>query len=93
MIASYWLRAGNPAGVIGAAEFLRQRVTALPAHLRLGLVRGDSRVSGACEQEACEAWGLVLIFAAKWTRQVQWLCRPDEMAWQTRRGRTWPCRK
>ena len=42
MIVSYWLCRGDSACVKGAAEFLRQTVTSLPKHVRIGLVRGDS---------------------------------------------------
>ena len=55
LIANYWLRAGNTACVNGAAEFLRQTVQSLPAHIRIGLVRGDSGFGDASVQEACEA--------------------------------------
>lgn len=82
MVANYWLRAGNTACVNGAAEFLRQTVTSLPKHLRLGLVRGDSGFGDASVQDACEALRLPFIFVAKLTQKVQLLCRHDEAAWQ-----------
>lgn len=82
VIANYWLRAGNTACVNGAAQFLRQTVTALPKHIRVGLVRGDSGFGDASVQDACEALGLKFIFAAKLTQKVQLLCRHDEAAWQ-----------
>lgn len=82
VIAHYWLRAGNSACVNGAAEFLRQTVTALPAHIRVGLVRGDSGFGEARVQETCEALGVKFIFVAKLTQKVQSLCRHDDVAWQ-----------
>lgn len=82
LIANYWLRAGNTACVNGAAEFLRQTVQSLPAHLRVGLVRGDSGFGDASVQDACEALGLKFIFAAKLTQKVQSFCQHDEAAWQ-----------
>ena len=82
LIASYWLRSGNTACVNGAAEFLRQTVQSLPAHLRVGLVRGDSGFGDASVQDTCEELGLKFIFVAKLTQKVQSLCRHDDAAWQ-----------
>lgn len=82
MIANYWLRSGNSACVNGAAEFLRQTVTTLPQHLRVGLVRGDAGFGDANVQEACEALGLKYIFVAKLTQKVQSLCRHGEEHWR-----------
>jgi hypothetical protein len=82
MIAHYWLRAGNTACVNGAAEFLRQTVTSLPAHLRVGLVRGDSGFGDPGVQSAAEALRLKFIFVARLTQKVQTLCRHDEGHWQ-----------
>lgn len=81
LIANYWRRPGNTAWVNGAVEFLRQTVPGLPAHLRLGLVRGDSGFGAASVQDACAALRLQFVFTAKLTRKVQWLCRHDEAAW------------
>ena len=82
LIANYWLRAGNSACANGAAEFLRQTVSALPRHIRIGLVRGDSGFGDASVQEACDGLGLKFIFVAKLTQKVQALCRHDDAAWQ-----------
>jgi hypothetical protein len=82
MIAGYALRSGNTACVNGAAEFLRQTVRRLPAHVRVGLVRGDSGFGDASVQEAAEALGLKFIFVARLTRPVQQLCRHDDTCWQ-----------
>jgi hypothetical protein len=82
VVANYWLRPGNTACVNGAAEFLRQTVAALPAHIRLGLVRGDAGFGDARVQAAAEALGLKYIFVARLTRKVQALCRHDDAAWQ-----------
>jgi len=82
LIANYWLRPGNTACVNGAAEFLRQTVTTLPHHIRLGLVRGDAGFGDARVQDACETLGLKFIFVAKLTQKVQTLCRHGEEHWQ-----------
>jgi hypothetical protein len=82
LIAHYWLRAGNTACVNGAAEFLRQTVTSLPSHIRVGLVRGDSGFGDPGVQTAAEALGLKFIFVARLTQKVQILCRHDEVHWQ-----------
>jgi hypothetical protein len=82
VIANYWLRPGHTACVNGAAEFLRQTVTTLPPHLRIGLVRGDAGFGDASVQDACEALGLKFIFVAKRTQKVQALCRHGEEHWQ-----------
>jgi Transposase DDE domain group 1 len=82
VIANYWLRPGNTACVNGAAEFLRQTVTTLPPHIRIGLVRGDAGFGDASVQDACEALGLKFIFVAKLTQKVQALCRHGEEHWQ-----------
>ena len=82
LVTNYWLRSGNTACVNGAAEFLRQTVTSLPAHIRVGLVRGDAGFGEAGVQAAVEDLGLKFIFVARLTRQVQALCRHDENQWQ-----------
>lgn len=83
MIAHYWLRSGNAACVNGAAEFLRQTVERLPAHIRIGLVRGDAGFGDASVAEAAESLGLKFIFVAKLTQKVQALCRHEEAHWQS----------
>lgn len=82
VIANYWLRPGNTACVNGAAEFLRQTVTTLPPHIRVGLVRGDAGFGDASVQNACADLGLNFIFVAKLTQKVQTLCRHGEEHWQ-----------
>lgn len=68
--------------VNGAAEFLRQTVSALPPHIRIGLVRGDAGFGDASVQNLCEQLGLPFIFVAKLTQKVQALCRHGEEHWQ-----------
>jgi hypothetical protein len=82
LIAHYWLRPGNTACVNGAAEFLRQTVTSLPTHIRVGLVRGDSGFGDTSVQAAAQALGLNFIFVARLTQKVQTLCRHDDAHWQ-----------
>lgn len=82
MIANYWLRSGNTACVNGAAEFLRQTLTTLPKHIRVGLVRGDAGFGDASVQAACEALAVNYIFVARLTQKVQLLCRHGQEHWQ-----------
>ena len=70
--------------VNGAAEFQRQTVQSLPAHVRVGLVRGDSGFGDACVPDACAGLGLRFIFVVKLTQKVPSLCRHDDAAWQTK---------
>ena len=78
MIAGYALRSGNTACVNGAAEFLRTTLARLPAHIRVGLVRGDSGFGDATMQDTAEELGLKFIFVARLSRPVQTLCRHDD---------------
>lgn len=82
LVANYWLRPGNTACVTGAAEFLRQTVASMPAHIHVGLVRGDAGFGDAGVQETAETLGLKFIFVARLTQKVQALCRHDDAAWQ-----------
>jgi DNA-directed RNA polymerase subunit N (RpoN/RPB10) len=82
LVANYWLRSGDAACVNGAAEFLRQTVRSLPAHIRVGLVRGDAGFGATGVQDAAAGLGLKFIFAARLTQKVQALCRHVETAWQ-----------
>jgi len=81
MIAGYALRSGNTACVNGAAEFLRTTLARLPAHVRVGLVRGDSGFGDAAMQDTAEALGLKFIFVARLTQPVQKLCRHAGAHW------------
>ena len=83
MIASYWLRRGDSPCVNGAAEFLRQTVSGLPQHIRIGLVRGDSGFGDSSVVQAAEKLGLHYIFVARLAQNVQSLCRHEDAAWQT----------
>jgi hypothetical protein len=82
MIASYWLRRGDSPCVNGAAEFLRQTVSGLPKHIRIGLVRGDSGFGDSSVVQCAEKLGLHYIFVARLIQNVQSLCRHDDAAWQ-----------
>lgn len=81
LVANYWLRPGNTACVSGAAEFLRQTVASLPAHIHIGLVRGDAGFGDARMQDAAAELGLKFIFVARLTQKVQALCRHDDAQW------------
>jgi hypothetical protein len=82
MIAHYRLRSGNTKCINGAAEFLRETVTAMPSHIRIGLVRGDSGFGDSPMQEAAQALGLKYIFVARLTQKLQSLCRHGEEHWE-----------
>jgi len=82
LVAAYWLRRGDSACVNGAAEFLRQTVTSLPKHIRIGLVRGDSGFGDHSVMQCAETLGLDYIFVARLTENVQSLCRHEDAAWQ-----------
>ena len=82
VVAGYWLRRGDSACVNGAAEFLRQVVKGMPAHVRIGLLRGDAGFGHASVQEAAEVLGLKFILVARLLRDVKSLCRHDETHWE-----------
>ncbi len=82
VVANYWLRRGDSPCANGAAEFLRQTVQGLPAHIRLKLVRGDAGFGEASVQDMAQALGLKCIFVAHLTQKIQSLCRHDEAHWQ-----------
>ena len=82
VVANYWLRRGDSACANGATEFLRQTVSRLPAHIRIGLVRGDAGFGDRSVQDQAEALGLKFIFVAKLTQRVQSVCRHDDAHWQ-----------
>lgn len=82
MIAGYALRSGNTQCVNGAAEFLRATLARLPAHVRVGLVRGDSGFGDASMQDTAEELGLHFIFVARLTQPVQKLCRHQDAHWR-----------
>jgi hypothetical protein len=82
LIANYWLRRGDSPCANGAAEFLRQTVTGMPAHIRIKLLRGDAGFGEASVQNMAQALGLKFIFVARLTQKVQSLCRHDEAHWE-----------
>jgi hypothetical protein len=82
LIANYWLRRGDSACANGAAEFLRQTVASLPAHLRIKLLRGDAGFGEASVQAMAQALGLKFILVARLTQKVQSWCRHDDAHWQ-----------
>jgi len=78
----YWLRRGDSPCANGAAEFLRQTVTGMPAHIRIKLLRGDAGFwRGQCAKHGSGA-GLEIHFVARLTQKVQSLCRHDEAHWE-----------
>ncbi len=82
LIANYWLRRGDSPCANGAAEFLRQTVTGLPAHIRIKLLRGDAGFGEASVQDMVQALGLKFIFVARLTQKVQSWCRHDDAHWK-----------
>jgi len=82
VVAGYWLRRGDSHCVNGAAEFLRQTVSGLPKHIRIGLVRGDSGFGDSSVVQCAEKLRLPYIFVARLTQNIQSLCRHEDAAWQ-----------
>jgi hypothetical protein len=82
LIANYWLRRGDSPCANGAAEFLRQTVEGMPAHLRLKLVRGDAGFGEASVQNLAQALRLKFILVTRLIPKVQSLCRHDDAQWQ-----------
>lgn len=82
LVANYWLRRGDSACANGAAEFLRQTVSGLPAHIRIGLVRGDAGFGDRSVQDQAEALGLKFILVARLSQKVQSYCRHEDAHWQ-----------
>ena len=81
LVAGYWLRRGDSPCVNGAAEFLRQTVAGMPAHIRIRLVRGDAGFGDRSVVEAVERLGLDYIFVARLTQKLQSLCRHEDGLW------------
>ncbi len=82
LIANYWLRRGDSPCANGAAEFLRQTVESMPAHIRIKLLRGDAGFGEASVQAMAQALGLKFILVARLTQKVQSWCRHDDAQWQ-----------
>ena len=82
LVANYWLRRGDSACANGAAEFIRQTVASLPAHIRIGLLRGDAGFGEASVQNMAETLGLKFVLATRLTQKVQSVCRQDDAQWQ-----------
>jgi hypothetical protein len=82
LVANYWLRRGDSRCANGAAEFVRQTVSGLPAHIRIRLLRGDAGFGEVSVQEGAEALGLKFILVARLTQKIQSLCRHQEAQWQ-----------
>ncbi len=82
LIANYWLRRGDSPCANGAAEFLRQTVAGLPAHLRIKLLRGDAGFGEGSVQNMAQGLGLKFILVARLTQKVQSWCRHDDAQWQ-----------
>lgn len=82
LIANYWLRRGDSACANGAAEFLRQTVTRMPSHIRIGLLRGDAGFGHDSVMAMAEELRLKFILVARLTQKVQSLCRHDDRQWQ-----------
>jgi hypothetical protein len=82
MAANYWLRRGDSHCVNGAAEFLRQTVQAMPSHIRIRLIRGDSGFGDHSVVEMAEKLGLSYILVARLTQKIQSYCRHDDVLWE-----------
>ena len=82
VVANYWLRRGDSACANGAAEFVRQTVGSLPAHIRIGWLRGDAGFGEASVQDMAESLGWKFLLVRRLTQKVQSLCRHDDAHWQ-----------
>jgi hypothetical protein len=81
LIAGFWLRRGDAACANNAVPFVENVLAHLPAHIRIGLVRGDA---GFCHKkllQALEQRGMRYIVVARLERKLQSLCRHDDTAW------------
>ncbi|MCE9614884.1 MAG: IS1380 family transposase [Lentisphaerae bacterium] len=81
VVAQYWLRRGDSACSNHAAEFIGQCMDRLPAHLRIGLVRGDSGFCTHAVRAAVRKRGAHYILVASLNRQIQTLCRHADRHW------------
>lgn len=83
VVVHYWLRRGDSACVNNAGEFIGQCLDQLPAHLRVGLVRGDSGFCAAPVKAAVRARGAHYILVARLNQKLQTLCRHEDACWQS----------
>lgn len=83
LVVNFWLRQGNSACANGAANFLRATLQALPAHIRIGLLRADTGFADESVLRAAQEAGLAFIVVARLTSPVQKLCRHADTHWQS----------
>lgn len=81
-VAQYWLRRGDSACCNHAAEFLATCIDALPSHLHIALVRGDSGFCTPEVKQAVRQRGAHYILASALHAGLQTLCRHDDAHWQ-----------
>lgn len=81
VVAQYWLRRGDSACSNQAGEFLGQCMDQLPAHVRIGLVRGDSGFCTSAVKAAISSRGARYILAARLFQNVKALCRHEDHHW------------
>jgi len=82
VVVHYWLRRGDSACANNAGEFIGQCLDQLPAHIRIGLVRGDSGFCAATVKAAVRQRGAHYILVAKLDQKLQTLCRHEDVCWQ-----------
>jgi hypothetical protein len=82
LVVNFWLRRGNSVCANGAANFLRATLQALPAHIRIGLLRADTGFADESVLRAAQEAGLAFIVVARLTSPVQRLCRHADTHWQ-----------
>lgn len=82
VVVHYWLRRGDSACVNNAGEFIGQCLDQLPAHLRVGLVRGDSGFCAPTVKTAVRQRGAHYILVARLNQKLQTLCRHEDACWQ-----------
>jgi hypothetical protein len=81
LVANFWLRRGDTACLNNAPEFLTSTLAGLPAHIRVGLVRGDSGFYSRNFLDTVRAHGLHYIVVVPLKSHVQSVCRHDDACW------------
>ena len=82
VVVHYWLRRGDSACVNNAGNFIGQCLDQLPAHIHVGLVRGDSGFCAPAVKAAIRQRGAHYILVARLDQKLQNLCRHEDACWQ-----------
>jgi hypothetical protein len=81
-VAHYWLRRGDSACSNHAGAFVADCMAGLPAHIRIGLVRGDSGFCTSAVKAVVRQRGAHYILVAQLAQNIQSLCRHEDACWQ-----------